>query len=160
MTCKRIGAALFFFILLFSNVAVIAQDRKEELEKTAGELYELIMCPICSGQTNAQSTSETSIQMRNLVLKKLRQGETKEEILQYFTSRYGEWILAKPTKKGLNLMLWFLPSVSLFLAIIVIYSLIRHWTKKVPVETVTYFEEAKMAEYKERLEKELQEFDE
>ncbi|MCP4400880.1 MAG: hypothetical protein GY801_26710 [bacterium] len=161
MTYKQIVAALFFFILLFPNVTVIAQEQeKEDLEKRAGELYELIMCPICSGQTIAQSTSEISIQMQNLVLKKLRQGETKEEILQYFTSRYGEWILAKPTKKGLNLMLWFLPSVSLFLAIIVIYSLIRHWTKKVPVETVTYFEEAEMAKYKERLEKELQEFDE
>lgn len=57
-------------------------------------------------------------------------------------------------------MLWFLPFVFLALVVIVIYSLIRHWTKNVQVETVTYFEEAEIAEYKERLEKELKEFDE
>ena len=159
MTRKRIGAALFFFILLFSNVAVIALNQEEELERTANGLYELIMCPICSGQTIAQSTSETSIQMRNLVVKKLRQGETKEEILEYFTSRYGERILAKPTKKGFNLILWFLPSISLFLAAIVIYSLIRRWTKTVQAEPAPSFEEAEIAEYMDRLEKELQEFE-
>ena len=160
MKCKIIVVALFFLILLFPNLAVIAQNPDEEaLEKTASELYGRIMCPICPGQTIAQSTNETSKQMRNLVLKKLRQGETKEAILQYFTSRYGERIMAKPTKKGLNLMLWFLPFVFLSLAAIVIYSLIRHWAKKVQVETVTHFEKAEIAEYKERLEKELKEFD-
>ncbi len=161
MNSKITIVALFFLILLFPNLEVIAQNPdEEELEKTASELYELIMCPICSGQTIAQSTSETSNQMRNLVLKMLRQGETKEEVLQYFISRYGERIMAKPNKKGLNLMLWFLPFVFLSLAAIVIYSLIRHWAKKVQVETVTHFEEAEKAEYKERLEKELKEFDE
>ncbi len=161
MKCKIIVVTLFFLILLFPNLEVIAQNPEEEaLEKTASELYERIMCPICPGQTIAQSNSEISIQMRNLVLKKLRQGETKEEILQYFTSRYGERIMAKPTKKGLNLMLWFLPFVLVSLAAIVIYSLTRHWTKKAQVETLTHFEEAEMAEYKERIEKELKEFDE
>ncbi len=161
MNCKIIIVALFFLIMFFPNPAVSAQNpEEEELEKTANELYGRIMCPICPGQTIAQSSNETSKQMRDLVLKKLRQGETKEEILQYFTSRYGERILAKPNKKGLNLMLWFLPFVFLTLAAIVIYLLIRHWTKKFQVKTVTHFEEAEKAEYKERLEKELKEFDE
>jgi cytochrome c-type biogenesis protein CcmH len=91
MKCKIIFVGLTLLILLFPDLAVIAQNPEEEvLQKTARELYERIMCPICPGQTIAQSNSGTSRQMRDLVLKKLRHGETKEEILQYFVSRYGE----------------------------------------------------------------------
>ena len=161
MKCKSIVFGLTLLILLFPDLAVMSQNPEEEaLQKTASELYEGLMCPLCPGQTIAQSNSETSRQMRDLVLKKLRQGETKEEILQYFASRYGERILAKPKTEGFNVMLWFLPGVFGALAVIVIYLLIRRWLKRVPVKTVPHFKEAHLAEYEERLEKELKEFDE
>jgi len=161
MKCKIIVTGLMLLILLFSNLPVIAHQHTEEmLEKTAKELYEIIMCPICSGQTIAQSNSGTSIQMRDLVQKKLLQGETKEEILQYFVSKYGERILARPSKKGFNLMLWFLPFVIVAFVAIVIYFLLRRWSAGVQTETAPHTEEVHLAEYKERLEKELKEFDE
>ena len=132
----------------------------EALQKAATELYDLIMCPICPGQTIAQSSNETSTQMRDLILKKLRQGETKEEILNYFESKYGERAMAKPSKKGLNIFLWFLPFLFVALLVVLIYYLIQHWSRKAPEETVTQIEETKLSEYQERLEKELKEFDE
>ena len=160
MKCKIIVVALFFLILLFPNLTVIAQNQEEEeLKNTARELYEQIMCPLCPGQTIGRSTNETSKQMRDMVLKKLRQGETKEEILKYFISRYGERIMAKPNKKGLNLMLWLLPFVFLALTAIVIYLLIRLWARKARVEEAPRFKEAESVKYKERVEKELKEFD-
>jgi cytochrome c-type biogenesis protein CcmH len=118
------------------------------------------MCPLCAGQTIAQSNNETSSQMRNLVLKKLSNGETKEEILQYFESRYGERILAKPNKKGFNLILWVLPFVCVALASIVIYFLIRRWSARVPVTAAANFDDDQLSEYQERLENELKQFDE
>ena len=161
MKCKIIVVGLILLILLFPNQAVMAQNPEEEaLQKTAGELYDGLMCPLCPGQTIGQSSNETSRQMRDLILKKLRQGETKEEILQYFASRYGERILAKPKTEGFNVMLWFLPGVLGALAVIVIYLVIRRWSKRVRVEKVPPFEEAQLTEYEERLEKELKEFDE
>ncbi len=161
MKCKIIVVGLTLFVLFFPDVSVIAQNPEEEaLGKSARELYESIMCPICPAQTIAQSSNETSRQMRDLILKKLRQGESKDEILQYFASRYGERIMAKPKKKGFNLMLWFFPFVFLALVAIVIYFLIRRWSTRVPMETAPRFEEADLAEYKERVEKELKEFDE
>ena len=154
-----VGLAFLAFFSL--SPTVIAQYHNEEaLQKAAKELNDRIMCPICPGQTIAQSNNGTSAQMRDLVLKKLRQGKTKEEILQYFESRYGERAMAKPNIKGLNLMLWSLPFLFVFILIFLIYYLIQHWSKKGSVETVTHIEEAKLAEYKERMEKELNEFDE
>ena len=160
MRCKIFAVGLLFFILFFPNLAVMAiQDAQEEaLQKTARELYARIMCPICSGQTIGQSSNKTSAQMRDLVLKKLRQGETKGEVLHYFASKYGERILAEPTKGGFNRMLWLLPFVIVFLAVAVISLLMRRWSTKAPVETVPRLDENEQSEYTSRLEKELKEF--
>lgn len=153
-----VGSALLFLFLL--STGVMAQFHNEEaLQKTAKEIYDLVMCPICPGQTIAQSSNETSAQMRALVLKKLHEGETKEEILKYFEDRYGERAMAMPSKKGLNLMLWFLPFIFVALVIILIYYLIQHWSNKATAESPTDMEESKLSEYKERMEKELKEFD-
>ena len=161
MKYKIIIFGLALLTLLLSDLSVTAQYHNEEaLQKTAREIYGLIMCPLCAGQTIAQSNNETSSQMRDLVLKKLRQGETKEEILQYFESRYGERIMAKPNKEGFNLILWVFPFVVVALAAILIYFLIRRWSTRVQMTPVAHFDEDQLSEYKERLEKELKQFDE
>jgi cytochrome c-type biogenesis protein CcmH len=161
MKYKIIIIGLALLTLFVPDPSVAAPYHNEEaLQKAAREIYELIMCPLCAGQTIAQSNNETSSQMRNLVLKKLSNGETKEEILQYFESRYGERILAKPNKKGFNLILWVLPFVCVALASIVIYFLIRRWSARVPVTAAANFDDDQLSEYQERLENELKQFDE
>jgi cytochrome c-type biogenesis protein CcmH len=161
MKYKNIIFGLALLTLLLSGLPVTAQYHNEEaLQKTAREIYGLIMCPLCAGQTIAQSNNETSSQMRDLVLKKLRQGESKEEILQYFESRYGERIMAKPNKEGFNLILWVLPFVLVAFAAISIYFLIRRWSSRVQAAPAAHFDEDQFSEYKERLEKELKQFDE
>ncbi len=152
---------LTLLALLFPDLTVAATYHNEEaLQQKAREINDLIMCPLCAGQTIAQSSNETSKQMRDLVIKKLRQGESEEEILQYFESRYGERILATPNKKGFNLVLWVLPFVAVALAAIAIYFLIRRWSTRVPEAPGAHFDEAQLSEYQERLEKELKLFDE
>ena len=161
MKYKIIIIGLALLTLLFPGLSATAQYHNEEaLQKTAREIYGLIMCPLCAGQTIAQSSNETSSQMRDLVLKKLRQGESKKEILQYFESRYGERILAKPNKKGFNLMLWFFPFIVVVLAAILVYLLIRRWSARAPVAPAADLDENQLSEYQERLEKELKQFDE
>lgn len=158
----KVIICLALLTLLLSDRSATAQYHNEEaLQKTAREIYDLIMCPLCAGQTIAQSSNETSRQMRELVLKKLRRGESKKEILQYFKSRYGERIMAKPSKKGFNLILWLFPFLGVTLAALVIYSLIRRWSGRVAITPpVAHFDEDRFAEYQERLEKELKQFEE
>lgn len=162
MKYKIIIIGLAFLAWLLPGPATFAAQyhNEEALQEKASEIYNLIMCPLCAGQTIAQSNSETSSQMRDLVLKKLSQGETKEEILQYFESRYGERILATPSKKGFNLILWIFPFVSVILAAIVIYFLIRRWSSRTHAESAVEMDEDQLAVYQERLEKELEQFDE
>jgi len=160
MKYKIIIIGLALLTVSLSGLSATAHISEEEaLQNKAREIYSLIMCPLCAGQTIGQSPNETSRQMRDLVLKKLREGETKEQILQYFESRYGERILAKPNKKGFNLILWVFPFVSVALAAIVVYFLIRRWSAKVRATPAVALDDDQFSEYKERLEKELRQFD-
>jgi len=160
MKPKIIIIGLALIILSLSGLPAAAHVAEEEaLQKKAGEIYSLVMCPLCAGQTIGQSSNETSRQMRDLVIKKLRQGETKEEILQYFASRYGERILAKPNKKGFNLILWIFPFAAVAFAAVVIYFLIRRWSARAQAAPAARFDEDRFSEYRERLENELKQFD-
>lgn len=161
MKYRNIIIGLSLFTLLFTDLTVAAPFHNEEaLQQKAREINNLIMCPLCAGQTIAQSSNETSRQMRDLVVKKLRQGESKEEILQYFENRYGERILATPSKKGFNLILWLLPFAAIALAAIIIYFLIRRWSAGIQLTPGNPLDEDPLSGYQERLEKELKQFDE
>jgi cytochrome c-type biogenesis protein CcmH/NrfF len=71
MKYKIIIIGLALLTLLFPDLTVAAQYHNEEaLQKKASEINDLIMCPLCAGQTIAQSSNETSRQMRDLVVKK------------------------------------------------------------------------------------------
>lgn len=43
----------------------------------------------------------------------VREGQSEEQIKDFFVSRYGEWILRAPKKEGLGLVLWLLPGLAM-----------------------------------------------
>tara|TARA_B000000557_G_scaffold114848_1_gene93033 strand:- start:221 stop:598 length:378 start_codon:yes stop_codon:yes gene_type:complete len=106
-------------IFFFFTIQVTAND--------SSNLYEIsneLMCPVCQGQTVAESNSKLAISMRDVIKQKISEGKTKNEILNYFTEIYGDNILATPPVKGLNILLYLVPI--LFLVISIFY-----WYKKV-----------------------------
>ena len=85
------------------------------------DLYDIsneLMCPVCQGQTVAESNSQLALSMKEVIKIKISEGKSKKEILDYFISQYGETILAKPPIKGFNLILWILPPIILILSLV------------------------------------------
>jgi cytochrome c-type biogenesis protein CcmH len=78
---------------------------EEQTQLLAAELR----CPVCQNLSVGDSPSEMANQMRELVREKLKHGESPEQIRAYFVSRYGEWILLAPTRRGFNWVAWLLP---------------------------------------------------
>ena len=73
------------------------------------------MCPVCEGQSVAESNAQLARDMRAVIKTKLLEGNTKEEIMDYFVSSYGETILASPPPKGFSVILWLLPVLSVLI---------------------------------------------
>jgi cytochrome c-type biogenesis protein CcmH len=67
--------------------------------------------------------------MRELIREKLRNGESPQEIRQYFLSKYGEWILLQPEAHGINLAVYVLPILGLLLGGAALFLAARRWTR-------------------------------
>ena len=99
--------ALIILVLLTFNTFA------DSIDNQVREISYLLMCPVCQGQTVAESNSELATQMRAIIKQKLEEGESKKEIIAYFVNRYGETILGSPPPKGANWLIWVLPALAL-----------------------------------------------
>ena len=78
------------------------------LEARARALSQVLRCPVCQGENIDDSNAGVARDLRLLVRERLLAGDTNDEVLQYVTDRYGEYVLFKPEQKGANLILYWL----------------------------------------------------
>lgn len=97
-------------ILLLLGVVVVGLMGREGPERNrAYELEQRLRCPVCKSVSIAESPSETSATMRRIIETQVAAGRSDEEIIDYFRTRYGEWVLLDPPRSGWTLPLWVLP---------------------------------------------------
>lgn len=80
------------------------------VEERAEEIASGLRCPVCQNLSVADSDSRLALEMREDILRRLREGQGPNEIRRYFVGRYGEWILLSPSIDGLGLFLWVAPA--------------------------------------------------
>ena len=108
-------------MLLLLALPIIDSNATNKVYDISNEL----MCPVCQGQTVAESNSKLALSMREVIKIKVSNGESKKEILNYFIGQYGETILAKPPIKGFSLLLWLTPPIILIITIIIWIRLVK-----------------------------------
>ncbi len=73
------------------------------------EIAKQLRCPVCRGESAGESNAGIAVEMRRIIAEQLDQGKTPEQIRAYFVSRYGDWILFEPPRRGLTLWVWLAP---------------------------------------------------
>jgi cytochrome c-type biogenesis protein CcmH len=96
-----------------SRGAAPAEDRGEHL---AAQLR----CPVCQGESVADSTSTTAREMRGQIDRFLGEGRSDDWIMAYYEDRYGRWIRLAPPLTGDTLLLWISPALALVAGIVVV----------------------------------------
>ncbi len=107
----------------------ISAAQEVQLEQQTFQIARQLRCPVCTSESVADSNSEASIQMRNIIQEQLSEGKSEAEVLAYFQVRYGDWILLEPPKRGLHLVVWLLPIVGGVLGVVTLLLLFRRWTR-------------------------------
>jgi cytochrome c-type biogenesis protein CcmH len=109
-----------------------AQSAVPDLEDRVREIASELRCVVCQNLSVADSPSDLAKEMRNVVREQVQQGKSREEVQAYFVSRYGEYVLLAPPKRGFNLLVWGLP----FLAVVAgggaVYLVAKRWTAQTP----------------------------
>ena len=107
----------YIVILAMAVIAIVvgivllltSPSKPSDVEARAREIEQKLVCPVCPNQVLAGSDNQIAKDMRALIRKKLADGESKKQIVQYFVDRYGVSVLAAPPKRGLDLTVWLAP---------------------------------------------------
>ena len=117
---------LSFFILWLSPLQASTIDETEVDIKTR-EIAKTLRCTVCQTENIWESGAPLAKQMRDVVRERVTQGQSAEEIRAYFLSRYGDYILMEPPKRGVNWLIWGAPFLLLLGGGILLYRELRRW---------------------------------
>ena len=108
---------LFTLILSTHQVCAEIINVQPQYEDRYQSLLEELRCLVCQNQTLADSSSELATDLRVQVKDMLEQGNTDQEILDFMSARYGDFVLYTPPVKSHTLFLWLGPFALLIIGI-------------------------------------------
>ncbi len=144
-------------ILLVSMLYTVCLTA-DELDDQVLEISHQLRCPTCQSLSVKESEEGLSLNMKIKIRELLKEGKSREEILQFFQERYGEWILRSPPKKGFNLLLWLLPGIITLTAVSMLYISIKRQSSLVEPEEFSPLTQKEEARIRQDLKKLDQEF--
>ena len=106
-------------------------ETKQAADK-AREIEDNLIAPCCWSQPVSQHDSEIAQQIRSEVSNMVAAGKSREEILDYYVSKYGERILVTPRAKGFNTLAYILPWAALPIGAWFLILLLRKLRSPVP----------------------------
>ena len=86
-------------------------------EERARHLADTVACPVCDGQSVAESDAAPSRAIRTLIAERIEQGASDDAIRDELVASWGESVLLTPDSSGVAGLVWILPVVALVLAL-------------------------------------------
>jgi cytochrome c-type biogenesis protein CcmH len=122
-----LGLALALMLATASTSAKEASDVAGDpvLEARVMALGAELRCLVCQNQTIADSHAELAVDLRNQIRTQMQQGRTEDQIRDYMTARYGDFVLYKPPLKPATLVLWIGPAVLMLSALVGLFLMLR-----------------------------------
>ena len=96
---------IFITILILFYFSSVKADQ----EKLQNDITKNLRCLICQGQSVYDSDSEFAVSLKLVVKKKIKEGLSEDQIYNFLSEKYGEWILYDPKYNKNTYFLWFLP---------------------------------------------------
>lgn len=113
-----------------NGAAVVTED---PIQRRMLEIAADLRCTVCQNQPVAESNADLARDMRALIREQLEAGRTRQEIMDYFVARYGDYVLLKPPYERAGTILWLAPPVLLLLlAVLAAYFIRRHTHQPMP----------------------------
>jgi cytochrome c-type biogenesis protein CcmH len=158
-----LAIALSVTLLLLVGGAASADD--EPLSAEALSIANSLNCPVCTGESVRDSSSQLAHDMRELIQQRLDQGQTRQQIMDYFVGAYGVTILRQPPKHGFSLALWWIPVVAVIAGAGILLGFLtqrRRWSTAAATtgdEPVVALDDPSLARYEELIRQDLTAFD-
>jgi cytochrome c-type biogenesis protein CcmH len=129
MTIKSLSALLFAALVALAPPALAADAMPTEKDPVAQaravRLSEQLRCLVCQNQTIAESNAELAVDLRRQVREQIAAGKSDDQIIDYMTARYGDFVLYKPPVRATTLLLWGGPALLLAIGFVALMRIVR-----------------------------------
>lgn len=116
-------------MILFSHASQAAIDTFEfenaQQEKTFHELTKLLRCPKCQNQNIADSNAELAKDLRNKTYELVKQGQSKDQVVDYMVARFGNFVRYDPPVTPATIFLWLGPLLFVVFGLLVLIRQIK-----------------------------------
>lgn len=128
---KHAGKSLVSFLLLFALFNPVQakieslQFDTPQMEADYNVLIDELRCLVCQNQNLADSNAELAQDLRKQTYEMLQQGKSREQVVDFMVTRYGDFVLYRPPFKLTTLLLWLGPLVLLLIALTIVFVFFR-----------------------------------
>lgn len=126
---ERVRTLVFAGVLVVMGglLAVLIATSPSDVDRVEA-IGERIKCPVCQGESIANSPAPMARDMMSLVAERMEEGETDQEIIDELLASYSGAVLLDPPASGATLVLWVAPVLALVTGTVVIW----YWRRRPP----------------------------
>jgi cytochrome c-type biogenesis protein CcmH len=151
----HLGWIAIGWLLAVCAVALVAYGNPaaaQSLDERTRAVAQQLRCPVCQGESVADSSAGISQAMRAIIRRRLSESESPNEITTYFVSKYGTWILLAPPSSGIGSLAWVAPPLLALGGLALFAALIADWRRRArapePVARGEYLARARAEAYR------------
>jgi cytochrome c-type biogenesis protein CcmH len=129
---KRLALGLLMFLLALAASARPIEYRNSDEEQRFRALTEQLRCVMCQNQSLADSNAPIAHDLRQEIIRLMREGKSDAQIKQFLVARYTDFVLYEPEVKPMTWLLWFGPGLLIAVGGIVIVGVVRKHSRGAP----------------------------
>lgn len=115
--------ALIICVVLSANAQIIEiRDFENELqEQRFNDLSDQLRCPMCLNSNLSGSDAPIAADLRAEIYRQILDGRSNDEIIDFLTQRYGDFINYRPPLNSGTFLLWFGPLILLLAGLLIVW---------------------------------------
>jgi len=118
MTRER-ALVLVALVAILGAIAWSARPQEATAAERVDRITSELRCVTCQGLSVKDSPAASARQMRDLVVQRVADGRTDDEIRDEFRASYGDWVLLSPPASSWTGLIWLVPVVALAAGLVV-----------------------------------------
>ena len=125
----RFSAVFFVSILSLSSPGFAAEPLPElatpEQQRTYERLIRELRCLVCKNQNLLDSNADLAADLRKKTHELVAEGKNYQEVVEYMTNRFGNFVMYRPPFKASTFALWGLPFIGFAIVLTMVVYRIR-----------------------------------
>lgn len=126
---------LFFVCILSAKAAIeVYQFDDDSQQERFNQLSDQLRCPMCLNSNLSGSDAPIAADLRAEIYEQILDGRSNDQIIEFMTQRYGDFINYRPPLNSGTFLLWFGPLFLLIAGLLIVWRMGRASQRLKPSE--------------------------